>query len=177
VEGKPPSLRWHLFGTLAVVIVLLAACVFSGGAIAQEVVDRSDYYTILLWLDEDLLQRSDVGRHYRNLFWINSDSVREVTEGFSPAELAESFRVLDLWMPNLRKLRNGEGGSARITAEQMDAVIAILNLYAERGDIYLRADIRREMERLHLGQFTGLSMTEARIRLHAIWGKAAPPVP
>jgi hypothetical protein len=102
---------------LAILVTLLTTCLFSGGAVAQEVADRSDYYAILLWLDGDLMQRSDVGRYYRNMFWDNGDSLREVTEGFSVAELAEAFRVFDLWMPNLRALRNGEGDSARITAE------------------------------------------------------------
>jgi hypothetical protein len=122
MDHKPSAVGWRSIGMLAILVTLLIICLFSGGAVAQEVADRSDYYDILMWLDGDLLQRSDVGRYYRNLFWDNGDSLRAVTEGFSAAELAEAFRVFDLWMPNLRALRNGEGDSARIIAEQVNAV-------------------------------------------------------
>jgi len=117
MDHKPSAVGWRSIGMLAILVTLLTTCLFSGGAVAQEVADRSDYYDILMWLDGDLLQRSDVGRYYRNMFWDNGNSLRAVTEGFSAAELAEAFRVFDLWMPNLRALRNGEGDSARITAE------------------------------------------------------------
>jgi hypothetical protein len=75
----------------------------------------------------------------------------------------------------MRALKNGEGDSSWITKVQVDGLSDRLQYFADHGSPELRSDILNEMSRLNLPEFVGMTMAEAWIHLHAIWGEPNPP--
>lgn len=75
----------------------------------------------------------------------------------------EGLATLNLWVPDLQALLDGQGGSALITADQVEAVEDFLAHLSSVASPELQAVIGAELARLPpLDDFIGLSMAEAR---------------
>jgi hypothetical protein len=160
---------------LIVVGILGAGAVYSSRTIAQAVEDRSDYPKILDWVEYYLLPSTEVTRYYRDMLWRHTNELTDIYSDPVSVEIAKTMWAIDSWMPNSRALKNGEGDTAVITKEQVDEMTERLMFISDRASPALKSDIQTEMDRLNLTDFVGLTMTEAWVHLHAIWGVSDPP--
>jgi len=136
---------------------------------------RMDYESIIDWAEADLLNSTEVTRYYRDLRSTHNEELMDISKHMTPMELAQAVNLIDMWMPNLRALKNGEADKAVITKVQVDALIENFLFVADRASPMLYSDIMMEMDRLQLRDFIGMTMTEAWIHLHVVWGIANPP--
>jgi hypothetical protein len=109
--------------------------------------------------------------------WRHNDEIMDIMFHMTPAELMQAFTAADMWMPNMRALLDGEGDTVVITAEQVNGLSNMLLLVAGRGSPALHDDIIQEMDRLHLPDFIGMTMNQAWVHLHSVWGISDPPPP
>jgi hypothetical protein len=163
-------------GKLILLLTVLASvgvCASSG--IAKQLIDRSDYGEIIFRMDTDMLQRTEVTQYYHDMMWRHTGDFYSAFVQLSQSEIIQFYTTIDLWMPNFRALLNGKGGSTVITSPQVEALTLILERLAANGSPAFRDDINRELERLHLPDFTGMTMQQAWVHLHEVWGVYDPP--
>ncbi len=172
IQSKPNKKRRTVFSVLLIILASIGLC--ATGVIAKAVNDRSDYWEIFYWMDSDMLQRTEVSRYYRDMGWRHNEELYEISGQMTIAELATFASVTDLWMPNFRALKNGNGDKTIITADQINGFTEMLQFFASRGSPSLRDDINGEMERLRLPDFIGMTMTQAWVHVHAVWGDYDP---
>jgi hypothetical protein len=157
---------------IGIIIMSISVLLCISSRVVKAFSERSDYLEIIYRTETDLLQRTEVSRYYHDMSLRHNSELIDMLHNMTPSEIAEAVYIIDLWMPNMRSLLNGEGDTAIITEEQVDRMTNYLLFIASRGSPSLRNDITMEMERLQLQDFIGMTMTQAWVRLHAIWGYA-----
>jgi hypothetical protein len=160
---------------LSSIVSLAVVFLGIGGVAAKAVMDRSDYPFILDWADRQLLQRTEVGRYYRDMALRHSSEMINITKHMTISRIAQMVHVFDLWMPNFGSVEHGYAETTVISKEQVDALTESLLYYANNGSPSLQSDITTEMKRLNLPDFIGMTMSEAWVHLHKRWGVTNPP--
>jgi hypothetical protein len=174
-KSKPNK---NLRTVLVVLLIILGSFgLCASGVFVKAVNDRSDYGEIIDRTEIVLLQKTEVTRYYHDMSWRHNDEIMDIMFHMTPAELMQAFTAADTWMPNMRALLDGEGDTVVITAEQVNGLSNMLLLVAGRGSPALHDDIIQEMDRLHLSDFIGMTMTQAWVHLHEVWGISNPPSP
>ncbi len=111
---------------------------------------------------DGVLANTEIGQHYTNLYYSHDPEIQSLL-AVDPDLKTEAVATLKLWEPNLWALVLGQGDSAVITAEQVNAVDSFLTNLAAVASSQLQEDIAAERSRLPLpGEFVGKTMAEAR---------------
>jgi hypothetical protein len=160
---------------VAAVIFSNSGAAISFGTVVDTMIARRDYPSIADWVESDLLNSTEVIRYYRDLRNKHNEELMDISEHMTPMEFDQVVILIDMWMPNLRALKNGEADKAVITKEQVDDLLENFLLVANRASPSLHDDIMKELDRLQLQDFIGMTMAEAWIHLHVVWGVADPP--
>lgn len=113
---------------------------------------------------DEVLQPTEVGRYYVDLFWRHNNELCNVILDY-PKVKDEGFVIILQFEPGLRALVDGEGDEVRITPVMVDRVQAYLDLLMEVGSPELQAAIRTERARTPLGEFSGMTFEQARTLL------------
>jgi hypothetical protein len=161
------SSKKRVFIILVVLALLsLGLCAGNGFIFFME---RVDYSNLISAIDQDLLQRTEVTKYYYRLAWHHSEEIIEISNLMSTPELLQAANVMDSWLPNFRALLNGEGELKTISANQVNGLSDLLEYYSQRGSPSLQRNIEKELHRLDLPDFIGLTMAEAWNHIHEIW--------
>jgi hypothetical protein len=111
--------------------------------------------------EREVLRTTRVGQYYEGLLFKHAQEVEELLSK-DPANTKKKFLALgEETIPLLDAYLSGEGDSAIITAESMDALKDILDDLNVAGSRSLQKDIQAEYERFPLDGFVGMSMNEA----------------
>jgi hypothetical protein len=161
---------------IAVALIFVVLCIGLNAGIAKAVIERLDYVEIIDRVDYDLLQRTEVTRYYYKLAWHHMDELTDISNQMTWAEILEAAPVFDFWLPDFRALLDGKGDTETIRPEQVEFLSRILTYYADHGSPSLSRNIRSEMDRLRMGDFVGMTMTEAWTTLHERWAEDDPTV-
>jgi hypothetical protein len=123
----------------------------------QQLLDVGLFYGVR----DELLGQTALGQHYIDLYYLHDPEILALL--VTNATLREEGpAVLTQWQPNLQALLNGQGETAVITAEQVQALDAFLVNLTANASPTLQQVIAAERAQLPpLTDFAGMSMLEA----------------
>ncbi|MGB7540227.1 MAG: hypothetical protein WBM17_16925, partial [Anaerolineales bacterium] len=169
-----PKRHPQIFRIILIAIASISLCAGSFGV--KALFDRRDIIEIIDRTDSDILQRTEVTRYYYKLAWHHMDEIADISNQMSIPEILQTMTGFDSWLPNFRALLDEKGDKATITSEQVRYLSEHLQLLIDRGSPSLRKNLNKELERLQLSEFVGMTMTEAWTHLHKIWSDDDPTV-
>jgi hypothetical protein len=140
-------------------ILLIGMAVTAVGAL--DYMDVVDTY----WrVHDEVLQPTEMGRYYIDLFWRTNPELCELIVSHD-AMKDDGLVIILQFEPGLRALVDGEGDEVIITPEMVERVEAYLDLLIEIGSPELGAAIQAERARAPLSELTGMTFEQARIAL------------
>lgn len=126
-------------------------------SLEQPPIDLLVYY----YVRDRVLGHTADGQHYIDLYYSHDPEIQAILDGSSSLK-TEAVATLQLWQDNLWALVRGNGHTATITAEQVDAVDSFLSNLSAAASPALQQTIA--VERARLGspeEYIGMTMEEA----------------
>jgi len=157
--------RWSI---VVIVLVVSLAMVLAQTNVARAAFTGVHTFNILMGVETEIMQKTPAGQYYEALFWKHNDEIMQIMDAH-PEHNEEFVNATLLFVPELDSLVNGDGDKAYVTAEHVVSLQSELDWFASVGSPALQADIQRELERMPLETFVGMSMTEALEYINSDW--------
>jgi len=120
----------------------------------------ADQAALLYRIRDELLSTTDEGQHYINVYYAHSPGIAAIMDAH--LDLAEQgLDVIDLLVPNLQALLDGNGGTMTITEDQIQQAQAFLDALAPYASPELQDAILAEEQRRPLAAMQDLTMEAA----------------
>ena len=123
---------------------------------------------VLLRVEAEIMQKTPVGRYYDSLFWKHFGEVSQILNA-NPEHGEVLLSAIRLFIPELEAFLEGEGDTAYVASEHVEALKAELGWFASIGSPALKEDIEREQQRLPLDDFVGMTMNDAWDFINSKW--------
>jgi len=126
----------------------------------RRLTDLAELADLLYRVRDELLSETSAGQHYIDVYYAHSAEIANLM--LADPELDDvGFATLDLFVPGLEALLDGQGDTVTITAEQVKQAEAFLDALSAAGSPELRQAIAEERARRPLEQTVGMTFDEA----------------
>ncbi|MCD4738405.1 MAG: hypothetical protein K8R89_03990 [Anaerolineae bacterium] len=115
-------------------------------------------------LCSELLPSTPLGQHYLDLGHTHWNQLGMLL-WYDEATVEQTWRVIDLYSPDVDALLDGEGSTVRVSQEMVDELLYFLSKMESRADAELRQIIQDERARVPWHEIVGLTVAEAWIKL------------
>jgi hypothetical protein len=157
--------RWMI---IFVILLISLAIFLTRVDSVQATLDDMHAATVLLRVENEIMQKTPAGQYYDSLFWKHADEVGEIMN--SHHDHVEVLRhAINVFIPELEALLEGAGDTVYITSEHVKSLEAELNWFASMGSPALREDIQKEQQRFPLDNFVGMTMSKALDFINSSW--------
>ena len=153
----------------AIVLIFLLTSPLKNSVIA--LYNTAHAVEVFLRFDAEILQKSPAGQYYRNLLMKHGEEQYQIVNDH-PEHLDEFWKVVEMFVPGVEALVNGEGDTVRITREQMDRLRDEWEWESQFASPSFRGAVEMELKRLPLEKFVGMTMNEAWNFVKTKWASA-----
>jgi hypothetical protein len=115
---------------------------------------------LLYRVRDEVLSRTEEGRRYTDIYYSHSTEIAGLMLG-SRVLYQQGMETLEMFVPGLQALVDGQGSRATISAEQVQKAQAFLNALSAAGSPGLSQTIAREQARRPLASLAGRTFDEA----------------
>ena len=157
--------RWSYF---VIVFIAFSILLLTQVDTVQATFTNMHMFTVMLRVEAEIMQKTPAGRHYDSLFWKHSRELANLIET-TPGKTEELIEGNRLFIPGFEALLDGNGETVHITSEQVETLKAQLDWFYSKGSPALQEDMQRELQRLSLDHFVGMTMTEAWDYINSKW--------
>ncbi len=130
---------------------------------------------LLYRVRDEVLSQTEAGQYYIDVYYMHSTEITDLILA-DPALYDEGMATLELFVPGLQALVDGQGEAVTITAEQVQRAEAFLDALAAVGSPALRQAIATERTRRPLAQLVGMTMDQAWAHLNGYTLTWLPPL-
>ena len=128
--------------------------------VTSKLAEAVDLATLLYRVRDEIMNQTPEGQRLVSLYYTYAPKIAELTYA-DPNLYDQGLGVIELFVPNLQALVDGQGNTVTITAGQVAEVRAFLDELLTRGDAELQGVIQSEMDRRPLESMIGMTMDEA----------------
>jgi len=128
--------------------------------VTSKLAEAVDLATLLYRVRDEIMNQTPEGQQLVSLYYTYAPKIAELTYA-DPNLYDQGLGVIELFVPNLQALVDGQGNTVTITAGQVAEVRAFLDELLTRGDAELQGVIQFEMDRRPLESMIGMTMDEA----------------
>ena len=128
--------------------------------VTSKLAEAVDLATLLYRVRDEIMNQTPEGQRLVSLYYTYAPKIAELTYA-DPNLYDQGLGVIELFVPNLQALVDGQGNTVTITAGQVAEVRAFLDELLTRGDAELQGVIQFEMDRRPLESMIGMTMDEA----------------
>ena len=126
----------------------------------MRVAEAIDLTTLLYRVRDEILGATPEGQRLTELYYSYIPNIAQVL--IAHPELSDSsLETMNLFVPSLQALLDGNGATATITSEQAAGLQFFLDALVEFGDPELQAVIQSELNRRPLESMVGMNMDDA----------------
>ena len=115
---------------------------------------------LLYRVRDEILSATPEGQRLTDLYYAYIPNIIEVLIE-NPDLSDQSMEILDLFIPSLQALVDGNGDTMTITSEQVNSLQSFLDALVENGDPELRSVILSELENHPIADMAGMTMDQA----------------
>ncbi len=130
---------------------------------------------LLYRLRDEVLSQTEAGQRYIDIYYTHSTEIATLMLA-DPQLDDEGMATLELLVPGLQALVDGQGETVTITAEQVQQAEAFLDALAAVGSPALQQAIATERTRRPLAQLVGMTMDQAWAHLNGYTLTWLPPL-
>ncbi len=132
----------------------------TSGSSSLRIAETVDLTTLLYRVRDEILSTTPEGQRLTDLYYAYIPNIIQVLM-VDPTLSDQSIETMNLFVPALEALLDGNGDTVTITSEQVTSLQSFLNTLVEQGDPELQAVILSELERRPLENMVGMTMDEA----------------
>lgn len=130
---------------------------------------------LLYRVRDEVLSQTEAGQRYIDMYYTHSAEIADLLLA-DPALYDEGMATLELFVPGLQALVDGQGETVTVTAEQVQRAEAFLDALAAVGSPTLQQAIATERARRPLAQLVGMTMDQAWAHLNGYTLTWLPPL-
>ncbi|MBI5842601.1 MAG: M23 family metallopeptidase [Chloroflexi bacterium] len=139
------------------------------------IAEAVDLTTLLYRVRDEILSTTPEGQRLTDLYYTYIPNIVQVLMAH-PELSDQSLETMNLFVPSLEALLDGNGDTVTITSEQVAGLQSFLNALVEYGDPELQAVILSELERRPLEDMAGITMDEAWSHMNGYQLEWLPPI-
>ena len=159
---------WKLFaGVVCVVVIFLSSFMVKP---VRAMISNIQMGTILFRFVDEVVLPYPAGQYYISLSWKHKDDLGRIYN--DPGNLVHAGKLLQIvqvFIPNMEAMLDEKGDTVQITKEQMDLIQTEMDWLSSVAGPELQQDLEKELQRLPLENFIGMTMNEAVEYVNWTW--------